>query len=287
MNTAASKPEGYADAVLLAASAMGTRFELVIPRAPGRSEVDLRAVGEAALAEVVRWHGLLSRFEPSSVVALINREAASRSVRVPSEVLDLIAQCESCRLQTGGAFDIAVGQLMDGESDVPLRAEPTVEIDRGASSVRMRRAGVSLDLGGIAKGWALDRAGEVLLEHGIGSALMHGGTSSVMGIGPGWAISVKSGRNGDGLPRVIRVSDQVLSVSAPRGRMSGGEGHIVDPRSGTAATLIDTAATVGGLGQGAMCEAWSTAMVVLGMRPADCPEALETWLHDAAGWRSE
>jgi len=44
---------------------------------------------------------------------------------------------------------------------------------------------------------------------------------------------------------------------------------------------------VGGLGQGAACEAWSTAMVVLGERPAACPETLETWLHDAAGWRSE
>lgn len=273
--------------MLLAASAMGTRFELAIPRSAGQADAYLRAVGEAAFAEVVRWHGLLSRFEPSSVVAMLNREAGGGPVRVQSEVFELLAQCESFRLQSNGAFNIAVGALMDGQSGVPLPAEPSVELDRAASTVRLRHAGIALDLGGIAKGWALDRAGEVLRENDIGRALMHGGTSSVMGIGPGWGISVKSGRNGEGPPRVIRLSDQVLSVSAPRGRMIGGEGHIVDPRSGAAATQIDTAAAVGGLGQGAACEAWSTAMVVLGERPAACPETLETWLHDAAGWRSE
>lgn len=287
MNAAESKPEMNADAVLLAASAMGTRFEIAIPRLDGRSESHLVAVGEAALAEVVRWHGLLSRFESSSVVAMINREATTRPVRIPSDVFELIAECELYRLQTGGAFNIAVGSLMDGRLATPLSAEPPVELDRAAITVRLRDSGISLDLGGIAKGWAMDRAGEVLREHGIGSALMHGGTSSVMGIGPGWGISVKSGRDGDEPPRVIRLNDQVLSVSAPRGRMNNGEGHIVDPRSGTAATLIDTAAAVGGLGQGAACEAWSTAMVVLGERPASCPEKLETWLHDAEGWRSE
>ena len=150
------------------------------------------------------------------------------------------------------------------------------------ATVAYARAGMSIDLGSVAKGAALDSAAALLRESGVRSAILHGGTSSVVAIGtpPGcdaWTIAIETA--GPTRP-VIPLRDRALSVSAPRGRMSmtprGPVGHIIDPRSGVPVRRLGTACVVHR--SAAFADAWSTALLVLGERPPSLPADVFTLL---------
>ncbi|HYD02310.1 MAG TPA: FAD:protein FMN transferase, partial [Phycisphaerales bacterium] len=115
---------------------------------------------------------------------------------------------------------------------------------------------VALDFGAIGKGWALDRAARVLREHGVTRALLHGGTSSVVTLGGPWRVALDD-------RAAVDLTDASLGVSAPAGRTIGRgadvRGHILDPRTGRSATTLGAA--VSGP-SAAVCDAWSTALVV-------------------------
>lgn len=153
---------------------MGTRFELVLPDT-GR---DARAIGEAALEEIELLHRKLTRFVPDSLLSHINRTAAAAPVRLDRATWALFRDALTVHRDSDGAFDIGGSQC--------------IELDETACTIRFRDAGVAVDLGGIAKGHAVDCAVAVLRAHGVTSALLHGGTSSVAAIGglpggDGWA----------------------------------------------------------------------------------------------------
>ncbi|HVU65096.1 MAG TPA: FAD:protein FMN transferase, partial [Phycisphaerales bacterium] len=179
--------------MLLATQAMGTRFEIVLH---GEDEGRLRAVGEEAVRAIEHWHGRLSRFMPESDVSRLNRDSGAR---VGDDLRDLLDVCDEVRLASRGAFDPRIG---------PERC---------------------LDLGAVGKGWALDQAAAIVLEHGLTTALLHGGGSSVVAIGApanaeGWPIAIRS----DGEALRVLLHDQALGVSAPRGRVDAcGVTHIV------------------------------------------------------------
>lgn len=272
--------------VRLATSAMGTRFEFVLS---GDSEGHLRAVGEAAIEEVLLWHARLSAFASDSLVSHINRTAYLTPVRVDEDVWNLLNLCERVWRESDGAFDPTVGGSMrlagfhPGGDGIAAGWGESVSLDAGSRYVRFLRAGVLLDLGAVAKGFALDRAAAIVREHGIRSALLHGGTSSVMAIGrppesDGWRIAIRS----EGAPITVVLKDQAMSVSAPRGREVDGRGHILDPRTGESGRLVDTAVVV--CDRGDVADAWSTALVVDGARPAGMPEELGSLVHSERGW---
>lgn len=275
----------------LATHAMATRFELVLV---GEDGPGLRAVGEAALDEIALWHERLSRFEPSSLLSHINRTAASRPVPLDDEVFALFSLCERVWRASGGAFDPTVAPLMErwGVGGAP----PVTHARVGFQAVRLehdRRAiafdgPVSLDLGAVAKGFALDRAGAILRDHAIGAAFLHAGTSSALAIGapPGetaWRIAIRGSR-GDA---VVALRDAALGVSAPRGRSValGGvaAGHIMDPRAAAPAAGVDTAGAV--CGSCAEADAWSTALVVITAHPAAAPSGLASLIESRGEWR--
>ena len=139
-------------------------------------------------------------------------------------------------------------------------------------TIEFARPGVSLDLGGIAKGHALDCAARVLREVGVTSALLHGGTSSILAIGApatgnGWRVAVR-GRNSD---RPVELRDAALSVSDAGGPAGARrrESHIVDPRTGSPVPPAVHATVIGPSAR--LADAWSTALVVLGRVPAAFP----------------
>lgn len=283
----------------LAADAMGTRFEIVLGGAADDDEPLLRACGETAIEEIERWHRLLSAFAPDSVVSRINRRAADRPVKVDHETFELLLRCRELWRATAGAFDITLGALMRAwgfRDDEPARGTvhararvelvihhgfSHVELDEPNRAVRFAREGIALDLGGIAKGWALDRAAALLRGHGVTCALLHGGTSSVVAIGAppgedGWRVALR-----DPAPSgpVVLLRDRALSVSAPHGRMIERDGvalgHVIDPRTGApAATGVALAAVA--CASATDAEAWSTALLVLGERPANLDPSIET-----------
>jgi len=237
------------ETVRLAALAMGTRFEAVLI---GEDAGFLRAAGEEALELICDEHVRLSRFEPDSVVSHVNRNAAESWVSVDGEFSELLALCDEVVAASGGAFDPTV-TASGGFGWGGLELE--------AQRVRFHQSGIALDFGAIAKGWALDLARRALLDAGVERALLHGGTSSVLAVGAppeelGWGIALA----GAGAPRCV-LCDASLGVSAPDGEV-GGEGHVLDPATGRAASQVMIAAAVSE--SAAWADAWSTALVVRG-----------------------
>ncbi|MCX8157073.1 MAG: FAD:protein FMN transferase [Verrucomicrobiae bacterium] len=252
------RPELTYPAVLLAREAMATRFELVLPGTPTPS---LRAAGEEALGEIARLEGLLSVYRPTSEIAHVNACAAREAVRVSPPVFAVLERARRWHELTGGAFDITIGPLlrcwgfMGAEGAMPEPAAVAaaravtgmqwVELDAAEMTVRFRKPGVMVDLGGIGKGYALDCAIELLREAGVRDALLHGGTSSVYALGAppdtgAWRLGIESHPLRAGGPKiplaVVELRDQSLTVSTVWGKHFQREGrtygHILDPRTG-------------------------------------------------------
>lgn len=280
--------------------AMGTRFEFVAPCAGGRDTSLILAAFEEAAAEVLRLHARYSYFDPASFLSHINREASQRAVPLDDESWEILATCHVVWRDSGGAFDPTIAPLMHrwglrgsvaGTS--PLRGDPSlaslpsldasnvanltwgmrhIPLDPSARSIRFLHPGISLDLGSIAKGHALDVAASCLRENGIASALLHGGTSTVVAIGSppdsdAWRVQVGPLDNAP----IVPLRDASLSVSAPHGRTGvdaeGNEvGHVIDPRSGRPASAFACAGVVHTSARAS--DAWSTALLVSGELPA-------------------
>jgi FAD:protein FMN transferase len=261
--------------VRLAIEAMATRFELVLPFDVEGGGTRLRAIGEEALAEIVRLESRLSAFRPASDISWINAYASDRPVRVEPALFALLQRCLALSAATAGAFDITVGPLMrawqSGGDIAGARARvgyQHVDLDAHRSTIRFARSGMSLDLGAAGKGYAIDEAIAILAGHGCSSALLHGGTSSVHAIGrapggEGWQIAWAPP---GGAERVFGLSGSALSVSAAHGRTFRRDGrdygHVIDPSTGWPSEAADAAVVTGPRSMD--CDALSTALLVLG-----------------------
>jgi thiamine biosynthesis lipoprotein len=269
--------------MLVARHAMATRFEIALH---GDNPHALRAAAEEALDEIDRLEAQLSLYRPGSEVARLNREAHLRPVRVTPALFNLLTKARDLSNETGGAFDITIAPLvrcwgfMNGTGSMPEPGQVEeararigmhlVEFDADKLTIRFAREGVMIDLGAIGKGYAVDRAADILRETGIGSALIHGGTSTACAVGrplggARWKIGVISpGNDADSRPlSVIELEDETLSVSAIWGRsFRAGEktyGHIIDPRTSAPAEGAFLTAAV--LPSGTESDALSTALL--------------------------
>ena len=246
---------------------MGTRFELAIVMDEAQqSEAQLRAIGELALREIDDWHQRLTRFEADSWLSHVNRTAADEAVPLDDEMCALFADAIAVWRDSDGAFDIARGH------------GAALELNPGTQTLRFLHDRVSLDLGAIGKGHALDCAAQCLRQHGVTRALVQGGTSSgiVMGAPPdgrSWRIGLSSASLTGDIAEVIDLADSSFSVSddgsqvqAPGGR------HIVDHRPASGVPTRQASRRVVVTGPSArLTDAWSTALVVLGEVPPAFP----------------
>lgn len=269
-------------------NAMATRFEIVLH---GDDSTRLRAAAEEAFDEIDRLESQLSLFRPNSEIANVNARAAHEAVRVSPETFHLLERAANLSAQTGGAFDITIAPLMrawgfmNASGSLPAPAQLAaarecvgmnlVQLDATNHSVRFARPGVMLDLGGIGKGCAVERAAHLLRDAGISSALIHGGTSTVHAIGrpddaSGWKIAVTYPRNSIEEPSPllanIELCDESLSMSAWWGksfRANGRNyGHVIDPRTGEPADNALLAVVV--TKSATDSDALSTALLTLG-----------------------
>jgi thiamine biosynthesis lipoprotein len=248
--------------ITLALDAMATRFELVLL---GENPVQLRAAGEEALEEIERIEALLSLYRPGSEIAQINARGALEPVRVTPTTFALLEKARTFWELTGGTFDITIAPLvrcwgfMKGSGMRPTDQQVAearelvgmqyLDLDPTSSTVRFTRPGMMLDLGSIGKGYALDVAADILRDAGVRHALLHGGTSTILGLGrddPGpWKIAVEkpqpsfkpvSSETGDETLAVIELENQSMSLSALWGKFFVLEGktygHVIDPRTG-------------------------------------------------------
>ena len=271
-------------AITLSLHAMATRFELVLY---GDDPIRLRAAGEQALQEIERLETQLSCYRTDSDVTWINSRAAAAPVRIDPRLFHLLLRCADLSKKTSGAFDITIGPLMrawgftDGNPRVPQRSAlaaardvvgmQNVELCEEDFTVRFKQRGVEIDLGGYGKGYAIERAIAILEENGVTSALLHGGTSSVFGLGAppqdaGWKIALCAPFSRGEELRLIELKDAGLSVSASHGKWFSIDGricgHVLDPRTGEPSGAASAAAVTGP--SPSDCEALSTALLVLG-----------------------
>ena len=197
----------------------------------GRELARLREAAAAALDEVDRIDRLMSNYKNDSELSRVNREAAKAPVKVDPELFDFIAECLRYSRESEGAFDITVGPLMKawgffrGEGRMPSEAELAearsrvgyrrVILNQKDGTIFFDRAGVELDLGGIAKGYAVDRAVAVLKRYGVTSALLSAGGSTIYALGappgkPAWEIEVQDPVERGKIAMRIRLKDRAL-----------------------------------------------------------------------------
>jgi FAD:protein FMN transferase len=271
--------------ITLARHAMATRFELILH---GPNPVSLRAAGEAALDEIDRVEAQLSLYRASSEIAHVNARAAHEAVRVTPAVFSLLEHARRLNQETKGAFDITIAPLvrcwgfMNGTGRMPLPSEIArarsvvgmhlVQLDPERLTVRFLSDGVMLDLGAIGKGYAIDQAVETLREAGITHALLHGGTSTVFGLGTPpdaehWAVAIENPFERDRPFTQVNLKNESLSVSAIRGRSFEADGkifgHVIDSRNGLPVSVAELAAVI--LPCAMETDALSTGLLTLGL----------------------
>lgn len=259
--------------VRLATHAMGTRFELVLV---GDDNSQLRSLGEWAVEEIEGAHSRLTRFQRGSEVSRVNRAAGGPPVLLGSELSALLSRCEAYATQSEQAFSI----VREGETAVPVPGN--LRLDPESGSAALPNPGTGLDLGGVAKGYALDLAADVLREGGVRSALLHGGTSTIVAIGAppdaeAWTIALARPNDQADTPFAL-LRDRAISVSCQDGERPG---HVVDPRTGEQAGVASWAACIGTSAEAT--DAWATALIVLGERPPTMPEFLTSVLRSGGG----
>jgi thiamine biosynthesis lipoprotein len=212
---------------------------------------------EAAFDEVDRIDRLMSHYKPESPLSRLNREAAAGPVALDAELFDFIAESLRYARESEGAFDITVGPLMKtwgffrGGGRRPSEAEidevrarvgyAHVRLDPQGRTIRFDRPGIELDLGGIAKGYAVDRVVALLRREGVAAALVSAGGSTIYGLGapPGqdaWEVTVQDPAGTDRAALAVGLKDRALSVSGSSEKSFERDGvrysHIMDPRRG-------------------------------------------------------
>ena len=211
----------------------------------------------AAFDEVDRIDRLMSHYKPESPLSRLNRDAAAGPVVVTPELFDFIAECLRYSRESDGAFDITVGPLMKtwgffrGGGHLPSAPEiedvrgrigyAHVVLDARARTIRFDRPGIELDLGGIAKGYAVDRVVELLRREHVAAALVSAGGSTIFALGapPGreaWDVDIQDPVDTGRVALTVHLKDRALSVSGTSEKSFERDGivysHIMDPRTG-------------------------------------------------------
>jgi thiamine biosynthesis lipoprotein len=265
--------------------AMATGFEVALPFGTPNAVV----AAEEALDLVDHLEAQLTVYRDDSEMSRINRHAATSPLPVEPRLFALLELAARIHRETGGAYDIAVGALIKAwgfyrrQGRVPTEAERAealghcgmqhIALDTERRTVHYRVRGLEINLGSIGKGYALDRACERLKsDWNIHSGLLHGGTSSVLGLGHppdeprGWPVGLGHPSDMKRRIAVVRLRDRALGTSSAtfqhlvhEGRKLG---HILDPRSGWPAEQLASASAIAPTA--AEADALATAFFVLG-----------------------
>jgi thiamine biosynthesis lipoprotein len=208
---------------------MATMFEIFIAQT---DQAAARGAAEAAFVEIDRLERLLSRFMPYSDISRINAAEPGKAVVVEIETAECLQAARRMWERTDGAFDVTAGSPPRGRGEKAAAGMNRIAIDADTMSVSRLDAGVRIDLGGIGKGYALDRAADLLGEWGVRNALLHGGTSTVRAIGhrpgrDGWQADLRSPSDDQAALGAVMLRDCSFSGSS-----TAQSRHIIDPRTG-------------------------------------------------------
>lgn len=242
---------------------------------------------EAARTELLRLEALFSISEPESDVSRINASDGA-PLEVSTDTAALLAAASAVSTETDGAFDVTVEPLVRlwGFYDDAQRVPAESEIRKSLSRVDYRRlllngrtvqkgADQSVDLGGVAKGYASDRMAAVLAANGVDGALISlGGNVHALGVRPGggaWRVGVQDPADESAVLGIVEARDCAIVTAGVYQRFFEREGvryhHIIDPADGRPADAGLISVTVIG-SYGARADALSTALLVMGEEAA-------------------
>jgi FAD:protein FMN transferase len=266
--------------------AMATGFEVALPLGTPHGH----QAAEEALDLIGRLETQLTVFSDHSDISRFNLHAANAPMPVEARLFALLQLAAQIHDETGGAYDIATGALTKAwgfyrrQGRVPTDTERAdalarcgmkqVVLDPEQRTIYYKTRDIEINLGSIGKGYALDKVAEHLRDDwNIHGALLHGGTSSVLGVGSppgqprGWSVGL--GHPSDLKRRlgVVRLRNQALGTSSVtfqhlvhEGRKLG---HILDPRTGWPAEQLASASAIAPTA--AEADALATAFFVLGI----------------------
>lgn len=266
---------------------------------PRLAEIAIRE----AFDEMKTIDRLMSVFNEHSQISQVNLHGFERDIPVDIRIVELLESAERYSILTGGCFDVTIEPLMrlyGFRDETSLRGFPTdkqiadilegvnpknVSVNRRLCTVRLNHASTNLDPGGIAVGYALDRAAQILRNRGVSSALLnHSGDLYALGHppeSPAWEIRIVDPRNTSTTFFRTAISDQALSTSGnyenyvqPQGKTIG---HLLNPKTGKTAdsllsgtviarTAMETDALSTGIFVGGISSAQSVISLVPGFR---------------------
>jgi thiamine biosynthesis lipoprotein len=274
--------------VQIGRSAMSCQFEIFLNAGqhPGAEEVAIEA-----LDLVDELEDQMSVYRDHSEVSRINRRAGSEPVPVEPRLFELLRCAVDLHDQSQGAFDITAGPLSKvwgfyrRQGRMPSRADLRdalrrvdsgwLQLDAEDHTIQFGTPTMEINLGGIGKGYALDRCAELLRQRGVEDFLLHGGQSSVLAGGscagsdddqPGWIVSVRHPLRPGRRLAEIRLADCAVGTSGSgrqrfhyKGRRYG---HILDPRTGKPAEGVLSSSVIAP--SAATADALATAFYVMG-----------------------
>ncbi|MEQ8848664.1 FAD:protein FMN transferase [Botrimarina sp.] len=248
------------------------------------------AAGMAAMDLVERLEDQLTIYRDQSELIALNRRAAEDWVEVEPRLFALLETCDRLHRDTEGAFDPTGGPLSrvwgfhrrEGRLPSPSEIDAArglvgwnhVRLDPVRRAVRFELPGLEINVNSIGKGYALDRAGELLAGRGVTDWMMHGGRSTLLGRGRnlvaginGWLAGIPNPVDPSQRLDVLTLEDQALSTSGAGTQFFEHEGrrygHVIDPRTGQPAEGLWSASVVAPTA--AEADALSTAAYVLGV----------------------
>jgi len=244
---------------------MGTRISVELWADDADKAKAERAI-DALLAEMRHIDDSMSTYKPTSEVSQVNARAADGPMRISKELFDLLVTAKEYSELTEGAFDItyaSVGYLYDFRKHIHPddaqigKALPAVNyrhvlLDPQRQTVQFSQKGVRIDLGGIAKGYSVDRGIEVLKSFGFSRMYVSaGGDSRIVGdrFGKPWMVGIRDPTKGEGevITRIPLV-DAAISTSGDYERYFEENGvryhHIIDPRTGHSASKVRSATVI-------------------------------------------
>jgi FAD:protein FMN transferase len=245
------------------AAIMGTRCAVELwaeDKAKGEAGI------ESVFAEMRRIDELMSTYKPQSELSRVNAEAAEHPVRVSKELYDVLATSVEYSKLTRGTFDItyaSVGYLYDYRNHIHpddktiVAALPGIDYRHlrlvpESTSVGFDRKGVRVDLGGIGKGYAVDRGIAVLQAAGITHAMVNaGGDTRIIGdrLGRPWVVGIRHPDDEKKIVLKMPLTDAAMSTSGDYERFFDEEGvryhHILDPKTGKSPHKVRSVTIIG------------------------------------------
>lgn len=237
---------------------MDTEVEIILPQG---NEEDFTA----AFTEMRRVEKLMNVYDPESEISRVNRLADKEPIKISKEIFEVLKEALRYSRLTSGAFDVSIRPLShlwgtkgklkeipearEIEERLPLVNYRNIILDERNQTVEFKREGMAIDLGGIAKGYALDCAIRVLKERGVKEVLINAGGDIKVTGKRDWKIGLQHPRKEDEVLVVIKLKDQAIATTGDYQRYFIREGkryhHIINPKTGYSAVECMSVTIIG------------------------------------------